>query len=183
MNNTDLAQIANNMKNLTALIVEDRQDDNEMMVNIFSSFFSEVYSAQDGVDGLKLYKKHKPDVVITDLIMPNKDGIEMISDIRKLNKEQIVVVVSASDDIEKITQTISLDVTSFINKPVELPKLTDALDKVSIEIQKRKAAATKAFTITIPLDLYDDIMEAAGNEHISKNGMIIRALKEYKFNK
>ena len=114
--------------------------------------------------------------------MPKKDGIEMIEDIKKINKDQIIIVVSASNDIEKITQTIALKLTSFINKPLEFQKLTDALDKIYAMIKKRKADQTKAFTITIPMELYEDIMQAASNEHISKNGMIIRALKEYKFN-
>ena len=178
----DLVKVAEDTKNLTALIVEDRVEDNEMMVKIFTQFFSKIYTAKDGKEGLSLFEKHKPDVVITDLIMPNKDGITMIQDIRKINKNQMILVVSASDEIEMITKTIALNVTSFINKPLKLDKLTEALSNVSSAIQKRKAEATKAFTITIPVNLYESIMEAAGKEHISKNGMIIRALKGYDFN-
>jgi len=181
VSSSDLMKIANDTKNLTALIVEDRADDNDMMVKIFSSFFSKIYTAADGEEGLALYKKQKPDIVITDLIMPNKDGIEMIEDIKKINKDQIMIVISASDDIDKITKTLSMKITSFVNKPIEMLKLTEALSNVSAEIQKRKTVETKAFTITIPVDLYESIMDASAKEHISKNGMIIRALKSYDF--
>jgi YesN/AraC family two-component response regulator len=177
----NIVQIAEDTKNLTALIVEDREEDNAMMVQNFSPFFSKVYSAYNGEEGLELYKKHKPDIIITDLIMPKKDGIEMIEEIRNKNKNQMIIVVSASNDIEKITKTIALKIDGFINKPIGLTKIGESLTNIITKMKKRKEAETKAFTITIPVNLYEDIMEAASNEHISKNGMIIRALKAYKF--
>ncbi len=175
----DLIQLSEQTKKLSVLIVEDRKEDNEQMQSLFSKLFRDVYSAKDGQEGLDLYKKHKPDVVITDLIMPNMDGIEMTEAIKAIKKEQIIVVVSASDDIEKITQTVALEVTSFVYKPIETQKLIDTMSKVVEKIKKQKTIETKAFTVTIPLDMYEQIDDAAKAESISKNAIIIRSMKDY----
>ena len=179
MSSSDLMQIAAQTKGLSALIVEDRADDNDMMVKIFSQFFDKIFTAKDGEEGIKSYIKNGPDVVITDLIMPHIDGIFMIEEIQNIKQDQLIIVISASDDIDKIAQTVSMNITSFVQKPIELSKLTDALSNVVNKMKERKKIETKAFTITIPVDLYETIMGTAKEEHISKNGVIIRALKGY----
>lgn len=175
----DLIKLAEETKKLTALIVEDREEDNELMQSFFSNIFKSVYSAKNGKDGLEIYKDKKPDVVITDLIMPQMDGIDMSEEIRAIKKDQIIVVVSASDDIEKVSKTIALNITSFIHKPVDTKKLIDSMATVVAKVKKNKTIETKSFTVTIPMDMYEKIDEDAKNERISKNGIIIRALKEF----
>jgi len=175
----DLIQLSEETKKLTILIVEDRADDNEQMKALFSNLFKEVYTARDGEEGLAVYKEKKPDVIATDLIMPNMDGLDMIEAIKNINQHQLIVVVSASDDIEKISKTVALNVTSFIYKPIETQKLIDALSSVVSKIKKQKTIETKAFTVTIPLDMYEEIDQAAKAESISKNAIIIRLVKKY----
>lgn len=175
----DLIKLSEETKKLTALIVEDRADDNQLMQSFFGNLFKAIYSASNGKEGLEIYKDKKPDVVITDLIMPDMDGIAMSEEIRNIKQDQIIVVVSASDDIEKVSKTISLNVTSFIHKPIETKKLIDSLNNVVNKIKKNKTIETKSFTVTIPMDMYERVEEEAKDERISKNGIIIRALKQY----
>ena len=175
----DLIKLSEETKKLTALIVEDRADDNQLMQSFFGNLFKAIYSASNGKEGLEIYKDKKPDVVITDLIMPDMDGIAMSEEIRNIKQDQIIVVVSASDDIEKVSKTISLNVTSFIHKPIETKKLIDSLNNVVNKIKKNKTIETKSFTVTIPMDMYERVEEEAKEERISKNGIIIRALKQY----
>ena len=175
----DLIKLAQETKKLTALIVEDRIEDNELMESFFGNIFKTVYTAKNGEEGLEVYKDKRPDVVITDLIMPNMDGIVMSEQIRSLKKDQIIVVVSASDDIEKVSKTIALNITSFIHKPIDTKKLIDSIATVVAKIKKNKTIETKSFTVTIPMDMYERVDEDAKNERISKNGIIIRALKEF----
>ncbi len=175
----DLIKLAEETKKLTAMIVEDREEDNQLMQSFFKNIFKSIYSATNGKDGLALYLDKKPDVVITDLIMPEMDGIQMCEEIRKEKPEQIIVVVSASDDIEKVSKTIALNITSFIYKPIETHKLIDSISNVVAKIKKNKTIETKSFTVTVPMDMYEKIEEEAKEERISKNGIIIRALKKY----
>ena len=111
------------------------------------------YPAPNGKVGLEIYNDNKPDVVITDLIMPELDGIEMIEQIKAIKSEQIIVVVSASDDIEKISKTVALEVTSFVYKPIETKKLIDAISSIVAKVKKNKTIETKSFTVTTPLDM------------------------------
>ena len=72
-------------------------------------------------------------------------GIEMCEEIRKVKPEQIIVVVSASDDIEKVSKTIALNITSFIYKPIETHKLIDSISNVVAKVKKNKTIETKSF--------------------------------------
>ena len=69
--------------------------------------------------------------------------------------------------------------TSFVHKPIETKKLIDSISNVVEKIKKNKTIETKSFTVTVPMDIYEMVNEAAKDERISKNGIIIRALKEH----
>jgi YesN/AraC family two-component response regulator len=70
-------------------------------------------------------------------------------------------------------------VTSFVHKPIETKKLIDSMSNVVEKIKKNKTIETKSFTVTVPMDIYEMVNESAKDERISKNGIIIRALKEH----
>jgi YesN/AraC family two-component response regulator len=175
----DLVQLSNETKKLTALIVEDEKESNELMQNIFGKLFKKVYTAYDAMEGLQLYRTFKPDIVFTDIIMPETDGINFSKQIREIDKEQIIIIVSASNDMNQVTEAIQIGVNSFIQKPIEMKQLIDVLRQIVGMIGKRKKVETKVFSVNIPLDLYERLEEDAKDERISKTAVIVRALKQY----
>lgn len=115
------------MKNIKVLMI----DDNIELINMVKEYFSDhanievSLEAHDGNEGLKLIKENQNDydVVILDLIMPNKDGISVLEDMKdlKLNKNIIVLTsYNAQDMIRKVSE---LGVDYFILKPFELSEL------------------------------------------------------------
>ncbi len=91
----------------------------------------------------------------------------------------MIVVVSASDDMSNISEAVKIGVNNFIRKPINTDKMIDVLKDIVNDIKKQKKNRTKIFSITLPLDLYEQVDSDAKNESISKNAMIIRALKHF----
>jgi YesN/AraC family two-component response regulator len=177
--NVDLVKLAEESKKLTAMIVEDEKEANRLLSSTFSNFFGDVYSTFSGKDGLEVYKKYKPDIVFVDIIMPEMDGLALSRKIREINKNQIIVIISASNDITKISETIEIGVNSFIQKPIDTNKVIDLLSAIIDIVKKRKKVETKTFSISLPLDVYDVVDSAAKAESISKNAIVIRALRKF----
>jgi len=179
MGNIDLIQLTEQTKKLTALVVEDEKVTNELLSSTFKNFFSSVDSCFDGESALKVYKNNKPDVVFVDIVMSGMDGIELSRQIRALNPSQIIIVISASNDMEKISASIEVGVNSFIQKPIDTKKIIELLSNVVSMVTKKKKVETKTFSISLPLDIYDTVNENAKAESISKNAVIIRALRSF----
>lgn len=179
MAQVDLKQIANVANNLTALVIEDEIETNERMVKTLSMIFGHVYSAKDGLEGFEMYKKYKPNIIFVDIIMPKMDGLELIREIKAIDNEQIMVVVSATDQLEKITESIKIGVNSFIQKPVDSKELIDTLKQIVNLSKKPKKVETKTFSIKIPLDIYDVIEEEAYQKKTSKNAVILDLLQDH----
>ena len=178
-NNLDLIQLTEQTKKLTALVVEDEKVTNELLSSTFKNFFSKVNSCFDGASALEVYEKEKPDVVFVDIIMSGMDGIELSRKIREINPNQIIIVISASNDMEKISESIEVGVNSFIQKPIDTKKIIELLNNVVSMIAKKKKVETKTFSISLPLDLYETVNDNAKAESISKNAVIIRALRSF----
>ena len=179
MENIDLVQLTTQTKKLTALVVEDEKVTNELLSSTFKNFFAEVYSTLDAEEALELYKKHQPDVVFVDIIMDGIDGIELTRRIREINPKQIVIVISGSNDMTKIAESIEVGVNSFIQKPIDTKKIIDLLASIVSMMNKKRKQQTKTFSISLPLDLYDLVNDNAKAESISKNAVIIRALRKF----
>lgn len=175
----DLVQLTDETKKLTAMVVEDEVSANEMLSSTFKSFFSDVTSAFDGKQALELAKKDKPDIIFVDIVMPEMDGIELSRRLREMNPNQIIIVISASNDIQKISESIEVGVNSFIQKPIDTKKIIELLKNITSLVKKKKKIETKTFSISLPLDLYENVDDNAKAESISKNAVIIRALRSF----
>jgi len=137
MANVDLVQLTEQTKKLSAMVVEDEKVANELLSSTFKNFFSSVDSYYDGEAALKFYVEKKPDIVFVDIVMPGMNGIELSRKIRELNPSQIIVVISASNDIEKISESIEVGVNSFIQKPIDTKKIIEDYDK-KIEVEEKQ---------------------------------------------
>jgi len=179
MGNVDLIQLTEQTKKLTAMVVEDEKVTNELLSSTFKNFFSNVESYFDGASALSAYEKSTPDIIFLDIIMPDMNGIELARKIRAIDPTQIVIIISASNDMDKISESIEVGVNSFIQKPMDTKKIIELLNNVVAMVAKKRKVETKTFSISLPLDLYDDVNKNAKAESISKNAVIIRALRNF----
>jgi YesN/AraC family two-component response regulator len=179
----NLKNLAAATSNLSVLIVEDENSANQQMCDTFNMLFDKVYTAYDGQEGLEIYKKERPSVVFCDLIMPKMDGVELVKKIKSMNKDQTIVVVSATDQLEKITESIKIGVSSFLPKPINSKDLIEVLKQIATISKGGKKIETKTFSIKIPLDMYKVIEDEAYDSKTSKNAIILDILKDHYVNK
>lgn len=110
------------------LVVEDEVKTRESMINILSERFSKVIGAQNGDEGLKKFKKFKPDLVITDIAMPIMDGLDMAREIKEISDDVPIVVLSAYSEKERLLRSIDIGIDKYLIKPVDIEELFKVLD-------------------------------------------------------
>jgi len=121
--------LLNKLKNYTLLFVENEKGIRENFEQFFNLLFKEVYIANDGIEAFEIYKDNKLDLIITDIKMPNMDGIELVKKIRQENNDISIVIISAHTDVEYLLQSISLNLIEYIVKPLSEEKLFNMFDK------------------------------------------------------
>jgi len=117
------------IRNSSILYIEDDDITRENISNYLKRQCKQLYIAVDGLDGLEKFKEHQPDIIITDIEMPNLNGIDMAKKIRKLSSKTQIIITTAYADQEYLLQAVNLHLIKYIIKPVSLPKLTTALSE------------------------------------------------------
>ncbi len=119
-----------NFKELTLLLVEDEDSIRESMQEVFSSMFQKVISASNGDEGLKKFKKFSPDIVITDIMMPIMDGLEMSKQIKEVSKNTPVIILSAYSEKERLLKAIDVGIDKYVIKPIDMDELFVVLEQI-----------------------------------------------------
>ena len=120
-----------NCQGLSVLLVDDEKAAREQVHSILTLLFNVVYSAEDGLDALEVYKEKKPDIIITDITMPRMDGFGLIKEVRLLKHNQKIIVMSAHTEADTIVKAIKSSVDGYILKPIEAAQMFEALDKAA----------------------------------------------------
>ena len=124
------------MHDLSILLVEDEETIREELGFFLRYLAPEgVYVASDGEAGLELYRKHRPDIVITDLEMPQQNGMEMIEEIRRIDPGQPVIVTTAHSDSRFLLRAIELRIDHYLLKPIDLSILEEKIAKIGRQLR------------------------------------------------
>jgi diguanylate cyclase (GGDEF)-like protein len=128
------------LKTISVLYVEDELSLQEEVCQNLSPFVKEVFTANDGKEGLKHYieNANKIDLIITDILMPNLNGIDMVDEIREIDSDVPVIYSTAFSDSEYLKKTIEQSVTGYIVKPIDVELLLKAIEKASVKIENDK---------------------------------------------
>ena len=119
------------LKNLTVLLVEDDSDSKKIMHDVLSDNFEKVFTAQNGDEGLKKFKKYNPNMVIADAFMPISDGLDMTRYIKEISKDTPVIVLSAHSEKETLLKAIDVGVDKYLIKPIMADDLLNTLENVA----------------------------------------------------
>lgn len=127
-------------KGLRVLYVED--DDNLRLetTKIIERIFDIVDVATNGEEGFDAFKTTPYDLVITDIEMPYNNGIEMSRNIRNIDKNTPIVVVSAYSNADYFMEAISIGIDYYILKPIQMPHLIDTLYSAVKRVIDRRLA-------------------------------------------
>jgi len=134
-------ELLKNSKKISVLYAEDEEIIREQYKAIFDILFQEVTSAENGLDALEKYKQKQYDLIITDLTMPQMDGITFIKKVLEINPNQHIIIMTAHNTNENLRVSIDFQVDGFLLKPVEKEKLFRLLSKVCYFIIHEKQDA------------------------------------------
>lgn len=115
--------------------------------------------AENGEQGLQLVLDTQPDILITDIYMPVKNGLDMIEELRKERFDGKIIILSGYADFEYARQALRLDVSDYLSKPVTVQTLRDVLGKTIEQLEQERAKALKEDEWKRKLVLYEPFVE------------------------
>ncbi|WP_368029515.1 EAL domain-containing protein [Arcobacter sp. s6] len=119
------------LKNITILYAEDEKDLREVTHQILKGFTKKQYVAQNGQEGLELFKAHENeiDLIITDVNMPVMNGLDMVKEIKKINLNIPIIVATAFSNKEYLLEAIDIGVDKYVLKPIDIAKLLQVMSQ------------------------------------------------------
>ncbi len=134
-----IQEIVKNTKNMKLLYVEDNEQTRESTFLILDNLFSNILVAVDGRDALNIYKNNNDiDIIITDINMPNMNGIELCKSIKEIDDDISIFLLSAYTEVEYLLDVIYLGIDGYLHKPICPEQFFKSILKVTKRIVLRK---------------------------------------------
>ena len=117
-------------------------DDNDMMRTVLRGIlrgeeYDVVGEARNGAQAVEVVERMKPDIVCMDVLMPEKNGLEAMAEIKMSRPETEFVMITGSADPETVQDAIMNGASGFIVKPINAARVLDALKKSAARLRQR----------------------------------------------
>jgi DNA-binding NtrC family response regulator len=123
---------------LKVLYVEDEPDLRDRIRIVLEMYYQTVLSCANGKDALLLFERERPDVVVSDIMMPVLDGLEMTRQIREIAPETPVILSTAFTETSYLLKAIELGVSAYVRKPLNCRELVAAINRAAAPILQRR---------------------------------------------
>jgi len=132
------------------LIVEDERDIAQLMVTMMQSSGYQTIVAYDGVEGLNLALRERPDLILLDLRLPKMGGMQVLHDLREQQVSVPVVAVTAWRSEELVIEALRLGVKDYVKKPFALKELLEVAERALTEgrLRRERDALTEQLLIS-----------------------------------
>jgi len=130
------------LKTLKVLVVEDEKSIADLLKSAIGDYFLRFEISHDGKDGIAKCKSFKPDFIITDIMIPKLNGLQMAKEIKNF-ADIPVIVLSAYSDKEKLLTAIDIGVVKYFIKPFDPDELLEYLCTLAKKIKKKKLVKLK----------------------------------------
>lgn len=114
------------LSNFSLLYVEDEEGIRNNIYEILRHLFKKTFVAKNAKEAYNMYQSNRPDLIITDIKMPNETGIDLIKKIRKRDSKIRVIITSAYTDLDYMLDATELHLVKYIIKPITENKLNEA---------------------------------------------------------
>ena len=133
------------LKNMSILYVEDEKDLREVTHEILKSFTKNQYIAENGQEGLELFKKYEKniDLIVTDINMPILNGLEMAKEIKNINPNIPIIITTAFSNKEYLLESIDIGIDKYVLKPIDIAKLLQAMSQSIIYYELKELFVDK----------------------------------------
>lgn len=145
------------LKSASVLYVEDDAEIREQLARFLERRVGMLYTAANGQEGLDIWRRHKPEVVVTDIMMPVMDGLKMAEAIKQEDPSAPVIVTTAFNETNYFLRAIDIGIDKYVIKPVKTDLLIQAIQqsvwrvKADLDIQLAATvfdASSNAIVIT-----------------------------------
>jgi DNA-binding NtrC family response regulator len=138
------------------LIVDDDEQIRSLMVDFFKTLNYETAVAADGAEALEKIKQMETDCILSDLMMPDMDGIELLKEIRAQGKKIPFIMITGYPTVDTAIEAIKEGAYDYVAKPVQLNEVRFKVERVlhikSLERSNRRLTGVAwAFLISVPI--------------------------------
>lgn len=115
--------MGDNPPKIKALLVDDEIHVLDILKQVIMAMGIIPFVAENGEEALKIYKKEKPDLIISDIYMPKLNGISLLKEIKTYEPEKPVVLITGYAHYEQLIKSLETGPDGFLEKPFDLSKL------------------------------------------------------------
>ncbi|MCK9473998.1 response regulator transcription factor [Sulfurimonas sp.] len=133
------------LKDIKVLLVEDEENLARLLKEAIGDNFYSFNIAVDGMQGLELFKKIKPDIVITDIMMPRLSGLDMAKEIKQSSPKTPIIILSAFSEKEKLFSAIDIGITKYFLKPFDTEELLEYIGSIAPKLSKKSLKLSEDF--------------------------------------
>src|SRR3989339_614938 len=127
------------LKNFTLLYVENNEDAIHTFLRAFKEHFKAIFIAKNGDEAMDIFQTSYPDILLSEIQVPNIDSFEMIERMREIDPHLPIIINSAFSDTHLLLRSIALHVDNFILKPTNMKTMRKALEKAARVLHLEKS--------------------------------------------
>jgi PAS domain S-box-containing protein len=120
------------------LLIDDEPDIVRVLSMSLKADGYDVIPAHSGFEGIEIFEKEKPEIVLTDIKMPGMDGIEVLKKVKSIEPESEVIIITGHGDIDNTIEALQYGASDFINKPVRDEALSIALKRAQDKLEIKR---------------------------------------------
>lgn len=124
-------------KEFNVLYVEDEKESRENIAMILKQIFCSVYVAENGAEGLDIFKTIPIDMVFTDVEMPIMNGLDMTQKIKEISSDIPICIISAYNDTDKFTKAIIYGVNRYLLKPIKQESIVKTIYEMILDLTNK----------------------------------------------
>jgi anti-anti-sigma factor len=128
------------------LVIDDEKPTLMMFRLTLAAYGYDVLTAENGQEGLEVFNRERPSIVLTDIKMPGMNGIEVLKQVKAIDPSTEVIVITGHGDMDLAIQALNLDATDFINKPIQRHLLEQAIRRAE---ERRRLAGEQATEMSL----------------------------------
>ena len=125
---------------ISLLIIDDNPGSLEMLSSALAQHGVEILTASDPETGVDLIHEHRPQIVLTDLVMPRMSGLEVLERIMEFDPSIDVILMTAHYSTESAVEAIKKGASDYLNKPVSIAALRERIGKLVDDARRRQRA-------------------------------------------
>jgi DNA-binding NtrC family response regulator len=123
---------------VSLLVIDDHQGSLELLSNALAQPGVEILTASNPQEGLDLFRNRRPQLVLTDLVMPQMSGMEVLKQIVEIDPATNVILMTGEYSTESAVEAVKHGASDYLNKPVSIGPLRERIGKLVEEVRKRQ---------------------------------------------